>query len=163
DVSVKVRFRQLLQLTAGLYEWSWPLRVAQLTDSGAGATSVDLTIRSQTPIKTVLATLPTADIARHGDHEARVALELGRDTAPVADLRVLYGLGEQDFGLHLLPYRRAGEDGYFALLLAPKRQWDERPRLCLQFVLDTSGSMRGRKLQQAQAALRAFVRALRPE
>ena len=163
DCTVKVRFRQLLTPTGGLYEWSWPLRAAGLGDGGAGVVGIDLQIRSQTPIKTVLATLPGAEIVRKGEHEARVGLELKGGAGQLGDLRVLYGLSEQDFGLHLLPFRRAGEDGYFAMMLAPRRDWDSRrlPHECVQFAIDTSGSMRGKKIEQARAALRGFVQALR--
>lgn len=164
DCTVKVRFRQLLVPTGGLYEWSWPLRMAQLGDGDGGPIGIDLRIRSQTPIKSVLATLPAAEILRQGEHEARVGLELASG-GPRTDLRVLYGLGEQDFGLHLLPFRRSGEDGYFAMMLAPRRDWQRQqmPRECIRFAIDTSGSMRGRKIEQARAALRSFVRALRPD
>src|SRR5690606_30955941 len=37
------------------------------------------------------------------------------------------------------------------------------PRRCVQFVVDTSGSMQGKKLEQAKAALRAFLASLRPQ
>ena len=36
------------------------------------------------------------------------------------------------------------------------------PRRFVQFVVDTSGSMAGDKIEQAKAALRTFVRSLRP-
>jgi Ca-activated chloride channel family protein len=164
ECTVKVRFRQVLAPLDGVFEWCWPLRAAQLGDAGAGEVTVDLTVRSQTPIKTVWATLRDAQILRRGECEAHVGLEIARDRVREADLRVLYGLSEKDFGLHLLPFRRAGQDGWFAMMLAPRRDWDaaRSPAECIRFAIDTSGSMQGKKIEQARAALRTFVRTLRP-
>jgi Ca-activated chloride channel family protein len=78
---------------------------------------------------------------------------------------VLYGLARQEFGLHLLANRPQGDAGYFAMLLSPPRTLAEPvvPRRFVQFVVDTSGSMAGDKIAQAKAALRSFVRSLRPD
>ena len=77
-----------------------------------------------------------------------------------------YGLSERDFGVDLLSYRRKGEEeGTFLMLLAPKWDWAEHEvmRKSIVFVLDTSGSMQGPKIEQARGALRFFLRSLRPE
>lgn len=162
DVGVTVRLRQVLQPTGGIHEWIWPLRAASLGDALAGPIGLDVRIRSQTPIRTVLAPYATAEIRRIGDNEATVTLE--GSAAQFEDLRVLYGLGEQEFGLHMLPFRRPGEEGWFTLLLSPPRSLPQAasPRRCVQFVVDTSGSMAGPKIEQAKAALRTFLRGLRP-
>ena len=36
---------------------------------------------------------------------------------------MFYGLSDQEFGLHLLTYRKSGEPGYFMMMLAPKQEW----------------------------------------
>src|SRR4029077_3619202 len=51
-----------------------------------------------------------------------------------------------------------GDDGYFLLLAAPTITKDSKPApKDIVFVVDTSGSMAGAKLQQAQKALRFCV------
>jgi len=163
EVGVTVRLRQVLLPTGGVYEWKWPLRAAQFGDCGNGPIVLDVKIKSQTPLSTVIAPYANAEIRRTGDREASVSLE--GQTQQLEDLKVLYGLSEQEFGLHMLPWRDAGNPGYFAMLLSPPRDLDKAkmPRRCVQFVVDTSGSMAGDKIEQAKAALRTFLRSLRSE
>lgn len=163
EVGVTVRLRQVLQPTGGLYEWSWPLRAASLGDAACGPIGLEVRIRSQTPLSTVVTPHVGAEVRREGDKAATVSLEGA--TGDFADLRVLYGLTDQEFGLHLLPFRTAGEPGYFAMLLSPPRTLAEAkvPPRCVQLVVDTSGSMKGDKIQQAKASLQTFLKSLRSE
>jgi len=161
EVGVTVRLRQVLEPTGGMFEWSWPLRVARLGDAKGGPVGLQVRIESQTALGTIVTPHTAADIRREGDHAAIVSLE--GDNGDFEDLRVLYGLTQQEFGLHMLPYREAGEPGYFTMLLSPPRTLadSEAPPRCVQLVVDTSGSMKGAKIEQAKASLRVFLQSLR--
>lgn len=163
EVIVRVRMQQVLQPVGGLYEWNWPLRAARFGDAGQGPLGLEVKIHSQTALATVIAPYATAEIRRNGAHEALVSME--GDVGQLEDLKVLYGLSEQEFGLHLLAWRDVGNPGYFTMLLSPPRELEKgrAPRRCVQFVLDTSGSMSGDKIDQAKAALRTFLGSLRGE
>ena len=165
ESAIVVRYRQILPQSGGLVEWSYPLRSAGSAGNPAEKLSLDLTIRSKSALKNVFASLGTCDVLRKGDHEARVSFEMQRGQLPERDLQVFYGLSDQAFGLHLLAHRRAGEAGHFVMLLAPKQNWDERKATAraITFVLDTSGSMQGKKIEQARDALRFFLRSLKPQ
>ncbi|MFO1076380.1 MAG: VIT domain-containing protein [Planctomycetota bacterium] len=161
EVTVNVRLRQVLQPTGNVFEWQWPLRATGYGDTGQGLLAMDVRISSQTRISTVVTPHASAEITRDGDRKARVSFEgMGEK---VDDLRVLYGLSEQEFGLHLLTYNQIGDPGYFVMLLSPPRELGGKaPRRCVQFVVDTSGSMAGPKIAQAKAALGMFLKSLRP-
>lgn len=163
EIAVTVRYRQVLPETSGLHEWTYPLRAAGTGGQGPERLSLDVKIRSRTPLKSVYSPLPGIDITKKGDHEARVSLELDSGQLPERDLTVFYGLSEQEFGLHLLTYRKAGDPGYFLMLLAPKQEWAEPENTVkvFNFVLDTSGSMQGQKIEQARGALRFFLQSLK--
>lgn len=163
EVGATVRLRQVLLPTGGLYEWAWPLRAARHGDAAVGAVGVTVRIRSQTALATVLTPYAHADIRRIGDREATVSFE--GSSEQLEDLKVLYGLAAQEFGLHALAHRTAGEPGTFVLLLSPPRTLpaDRQPRRCVQFVVDTSGSMAGAKIEQAKRALHVFLGSLRPD
>ncbi len=163
EVGVTVRLRQVLQPLGGVFEWVWPLRAARLGDAATGPIGLDVRIKSQTALSTIIAPYANAEIKRIGEHEATVTLE--GTTAQFEDLRVLYGLSEQEFGLHMLAFRQAGDPGYFTLLLSPPRslQKGKAERRCVQLVVDTSGSMAGDKIEQAKAAVRMFLRSLRSD
>lgn len=166
DVGVEVRWQQVLQPTGGLYEWSWPLRAMRLGDVAGGTIGIVVDIRSQTPLATVVAPGGAGDVQRDGEHRATVSWEgAGRSAGADGDPRVLFGLRDQEFGVHLLSYRRPGEPGWFALLVAPPRRLHEAelPRRCVQLVVDTSGSMAGAKMQQAKLAVQTFLQHLRPD
>jgi Ca-activated chloride channel family protein len=164
DATLQVRLRQQLPQRHGLCEWVLPLRALQANAPGAGPTGVEVAIESQTPLETVFASRSDADIVWRERNAARVSFEFAGRSVLDRDLRVLYGLAEAEFGLHLLPWRKAGAPGYFAMLLSPRRELpaEQVPSRCAQFVIDVSGSMAGPKLDQAKAALRRFVAGLRP-
>lgn len=163
EVGVTVRLRQVLQPIGAMYEWAWPVRVARLGDAGAGELAVDVRIESSTPLASVVTPHAAAEIQRTGAHQARVSLR--GDNGDFEDLQVLYGLTRQEFGLHLLTWRDPADPGYFTMLLSPPRTLAdaELPPRQVQLVVDTSGSMKGRKIQQAKASLRVFLDSLRPQ
>lgn len=64
-------------------------------------------------------------------------------------------------GLSLLPHRPAGEDGFVLLSLTPPAPGDERPEpRDVVVVVDVSGSMAGRKIEQARTAVRGLLEGL---
>src|SRR5207244_12116176 len=66
--------------------------------------------------------------------------------------------------LSLITHKPAGEDGYFLLLAAPTTAKETKPTpKDVVFVVDTSGSMAGPKLQQAKKALEFCVENLNNE
>ncbi|MCC6672784.1 MAG: VWA domain-containing protein [Planctomycetes bacterium] len=165
ETTVVVRYRQVLPETAGMREWAFPLRAATCGGRPAEKVSLDLSIRSSKPIKNVWSPLAGVQVVHKSDGEARVGLECASGQMPERDVVVYYGLSEQAFGLHTLTHRRQGQPGYFIMLLAPKVDWsgaEVAPR-SIRFVVDTSGSMQGRKMEQARAALRFFVNSLKPK
>jgi Ca-activated chloride channel family protein len=164
EVQVEVRYRQVLEQSGGLHQWSFPLRAAQAAGQAPGRLALDLQIAAHQPIRTVYTPLAGVDIVRSSDHAARVSLELQGAVAG-RDLDVFFGLEDRAFGLNLLTFRKGGEPGYFLMTLSPARERpasESVPRI-VQLVVDTSGSMQGGKIEQARAALRYFVRSLRPD
>jgi len=164
EVTVQVRLRQSLPLHAGLGEWSLPLRALRIGERNEGPIGVDVTVRAGSALKTVVASRSDAEVRWKGENEARIAFEIAPATPVERELSVLFGLADREFGMHALTYRRPGEAGWFVLYVSPRRALPEAavPERCVQFVIDVSGSMQGKKLEQAKAALRAFLATLRP-
>ncbi|MBK8978110.1 MAG: VWA domain-containing protein [Planctomycetes bacterium] len=165
DVEVTVRFTQVLEATAGLHRFAFPLRVLGLSGKAPDRLGVDVQIHSKRPIKSVFSPLAGIDVVRKDDHEARASLELDGARMPERDFELFYGVDDGAFGLDLLTWRASpSQDGHFLLMVTPRHEWPDPAGTVrvVQFVLDTSGSMQGEKIEQARRALRFFVESLRP-
>src|SRR5205823_5803195 len=98
-------------------------------------------------------------------HEVEVSLER-RDISPSHDFRLVTTLADGPFSASLLSYRPSeSEDGYFLVLASPEvKAADTRPLpKTVIFVLDRSGSMAGKKIEQARRALKSVLNNLRDE
>lgn len=166
EALVDVRFRAVLPELLGLRQWSLALRAAGAEGLAPERLVLDLAIRSKKPIKNAYAPLPAVQVIQKGDHEVRASFEGTPAQLAGGELAVYYGLSEAEFGLDLLTHRSPGaEEGTFLMLVSPKREWQtlERLKKSIVFVLDTSGSMEGKKIEQAKNALRFFLESLAPE
>ncbi|MBH25508.1 MAG: trypsin [Myxococcales bacterium] len=123
-------------------------------------------ISSNAPLKAVYSPTHRVDVSRASDHRVTVGLE--EDAADLERDFLLYlGTSDDDVGMSILTYDpdgKGGEDGYYLMILAPKLEVDEDdiPGKTVTFVVDTSGSMAGEKMEQARAALAQCIRTLRP-
>jgi Ca-activated chloride channel family protein len=162
DVQTKLQFTQVLKADSGVIAYSHAVKLGR-TRPNRGDLVINVGIRSQVPIKAVYSPTHQVDVVRKGDNSVSASVEVD-DTDFAVDFQLYYTLGEKDFGLNALTHREAGEPGYFMLLLSPKQDWGEREieGKDLVLALDTSGSMTGKKIEQAQAALKQVLQGLKP-
>jgi Ca-activated chloride channel family protein len=102
------------------------------------------------------------DIDRISDGHMQLSWESSAGWRADHDLRLHLQGGDGLLTTRLLTYREATSDGYFALLLAPTLELDRRVDRDLVLVVDTSGSMRGAKIEQARAAASYVLQRLGP-
>ncbi len=151
---VQLEYVQTLDFAGGAYEYTYPLNTEKFSPRPLQEASVAVTIESRQAIKSVYC--PTHEIDKHISdmHHASASWEAS-NVKPDRDFTLLYTVGEEDFGVALRCFRRAGEAGYFMLLVAPKAELAETEIAAkdLVLVLDKSGSMSGEKIEQAKNAL----------
>ena len=85
---------------------------------------------------------------------------------PEHDFRLVTTLAEGAFSASVLSYRPSeSEDGYFLVLASPEvKPADARPMpKTVIFVLDRSGSMAGKKIEQARRTLKSVLNNLRDD
>ena len=155
DRKVTMRYTQLCKRDRDVVEFAYPFATQKFTAKPIQKLALELRIRAGDDIKSIYSPAHDARIVREGDHEARVTLEQ-RDVVPSTDFRLLYTLAEGAVGATVLSYRPSeGDDGYFLLLASPEvKAADDPPRAkTVVFVLDRSGSMSGKKIEQARRAL----------
>ena len=156
---VTIRYSQICRQYMGLTEWNLPLRNAQYTSNTLQSLKVNLVIKSEQDIKSVYSPTHTLGIQRPSDNLARVNLEL-RNIIPSSDLQVFYDAENQSLGASVISYRPAEkEDGYFLMLVSPRveQKKEEAIRKKVVFVIDRSGSMVGKSMQQAKEATKFVV------
>lgn len=116
------------------------------------------------PIRTLYSPTDGVEIDRDGERRATARLQRNNQ-APPAELRLIAGMDERPVGATLLSTRpSAGEDGYFLLILSPAiGEGNQAPiDKNVVFVIDRSGSMSGRKIEQAREALSFVLNNLGP-
>jgi Ca-activated chloride channel family protein len=167
DRKVTMRYSQVCKRDRERVEFSFPFGTQKFTAKPIERLVLHVDIRSRDPIKTIYSPGDDLEIDRRGEHEARLAL-VRHDIVPRADFRLVYTLAEGALGATVLSTRpTAGEDGYFLLLASPEFKPADsavraRPKTVV-CVLDRSGSMAGKKLEQAKRALRFVLDNLRDD
>ena len=165
DRKVTLRYTQVCKKDRDVVEFVYPLATQKYSSKPIQKLTLDLRIEGKDAIKSVYCPSHDASIARSGEREARVTLDR-RDVIPTSDFKLVYTLAEGAVGVTVLSYRpSAGEDGFFLLLASPEvKQADARPLpKTVLFVLDRSGSMASKKLEQAKNALQFVLDNLRDD
>jgi Ca-activated chloride channel family protein len=161
---VTIQFSQLLRTFDQLTDFLYPLSTAQYTDQPIESFTLQAGIESKSKIKNVYSPTHTIQVERPNEYSAQVALSL-KNIIPATDFRLMFDTGDQPLGTSLISYRPApSQDGYFLLLAAPQLRGDSAQPAAktVIFVIDRSGSMSGKKMEQAREALRSVLNSLNP-
>lgn len=158
---VQIAFTQKLAYHDNMYKYVYPLK----TSGPSASTLKDFTftgkIKSQVPIKTVYSPTHELEVQVEGGNRATVGFE--KDKALLdRDLVLYYTVSKDRIGLNLLAHRTDDDEGTFMLLLAPGNDLPQKEIVGKQvtFVVDTSGSMSGEKMQRAKKALKYCLKHL---
>ena len=114
-------------------------------------------------VRAVVAPTYALDVERSGEGRLSWSWEAPAEWRAASGFTLYLSGGEGLLSTQLLPYRPSGEDGYFALLFAPVVEVESAVARDVIIVLDSSGSMEGEKLAQAQAAARFILERLGEE
>jgi Ca-activated chloride channel homolog len=165
DRKVTMRYTQLCKRDRDIVEFSYPLSTQKFTAKPIQRLIVQISIQSKDPIKSVYCPSDDARIDRSGDRDVKVSLER-RDLMPANDFRLVYTLAEGKVSASVLSFRPSeSEDGYFLVLASPEVKAPDTTPLpkTVIFVIDRSGSMAGKKIEQARKALNSVLNNLRDE
>ncbi len=171
---LRITYTQLLKSDSGALTYQYPLATEKFSAKPIKIVSVEVEVNSDKPFASLYS--PSHKVAIKRDDSGRRATITyeAKDEKPDSDFQLIC-TGEtkvtDEVPINLLTYREpnapADEDGYFLLLAAaaPEMKTAERKLSAkdVTFVLDTSGSMQGVKMDQAKKALAFCVGQLNPE
>ena len=160
---VTLRYNQLLKKDRGLTDFLFPLSTAKYTSHAVEKIEIQVSIESAIDIKNVYSPTHAVEIKRPDARHAVVSYSRTNEV-PVSDFRLMFDVDQGQIGASVISYRPlATEDGFFLLLASPqvKAADAERPKKTVIFVVDRSGSMSGKKFEQARGALRFVLNNLR--
>jgi Ca-activated chloride channel homolog len=168
---IQLEYTQILALDEGMLHYRYPLNTERFSALPLEQVSIHVSLTSRTPLRAVYSPGHQNEvvITREGAYHATLSYEANH-VLPDRDFELYAGATPQgadtrDIGANLLTHQAGSEDGFFLLMLTPALDAETRrvlPRDIL-LVLDTSGSMDGEKLKQAQDALAYILRRLNPE
>src|SRR5947199_7368088 len=151
---VSLSYTQLLKSDSGLRSYSYPLSTEKFSAKPIPDVSLKVEVETKRPLKSIYSPSYKVEIKRHGANKATLGYE-ARNVKPDTDFQIFFAPEADDIGVNLMTYRTSSDDGYFLLLASPGIDPNDKKALPkdVAFVLDTSGSMAGKKLDQAKKAL----------
>src|SRR5262245_44622755 len=156
DSKIMISYTSVAQMDNGLVEYVYPLKTDGRAVSTLEKFSINVDLKSQHPITNIYSPTHAITMTRPSDKEAKIGFE--KDQAVLdKDFQLFYTAGSKDVGLTALTHRPyPSHDGYFMLRVSPRAELSKEQQVPrdMVLVLDTSGSMRGKRMTQARNALK---------
>jgi Ca-activated chloride channel family protein len=158
---ISLKYTEFLKQNNGLLDYHYTLNTEKYSSKPLENVSIKVAVKSTDPITTLYSPTHEVDISRHGDTEATVGYE-SKNIRPDTDFHLYIGRKSTPLGISLLTYRPdPDKEGYFVLLAAPTLSKNAKPQpKDVVFIMDTSGSMAGAKIEQTRKALTYCVNTL---
>ena len=146
---IRLKYRQVLEKDESLINYRYPLGRSRFASQRIGSLAVKVTVNTAT--RTLYSPSHDFEIVRK-ENRSVMSFE-AENHQPERDIDILFSRsGKKAFGVDMLTTTFRG-DRFFWMTVAP--EWANRKALPkdLVLILDTSGSMTNRKLEQARNAL----------
>lgn len=159
---IEIEYSHLLTAENGAFRFVYPQSAGLYTQTPLDEQSIRVELNSNEAIRTLYSPSHRVAVDRPTEFSAVVGYE---DTGviPADDFELYFTVSPEEIGLTLLSYKEPGQDGFFLLLVAPGIEPGEVVAKDVILVLDTSGSMEGEKMAQAQEAAAYVIDHLNPE
>ena len=160
---IRMRYTEILKPQGDLRKYAYSLSTSRFGSRPVGVSTVSIKLHTSSPLKNIYSPTHDLSVRKQDDKNATASWE-GTNDISDRDLELYYSTSADDVGLSLLTYRSGDHDGYFMLLAAPRVSIPKERILSKQvvFVLDRTGSMTGKKIEQAKKSLLYCLNNLNP-
>jgi len=161
---IEITYSELLSAEGGTYRYRYPLDTERFSARPLERVSISVDVQTTSPLSAVYSPTHALSVVRVSDLAATGLYE-DANVLPAQDFLLYYSVKAEAMGMTMLTYRVPGEDGTFLLIVTPPELAASAAAIPkdLVFVLDTSGSMSGEKIEQAKQALQFILENLNPD
>ncbi len=150
-VKVVITYEQIIPSSGGLYSYMYPLSPERYSTKPIDPVNITININAPGTLGFVYS--PTHNITvKRGETGKAVVSYYEEKVLPDKDFQLYYGVSGREYDVQVLA-QKSNESGYFLLFIYPSIVNQTPIPKDVVFVIDTSGSMEGNKLGQAQRAL----------
>lgn len=156
--TVELEYTQLLKAENGLLKYRFPLK-AKIEQSPADEIKVAVKLNSKQGLRTIWSPTHVISADRPDNLTAKVSM-VEHNTVPDKDFLLYYSISNNELAANLISHKVEGEDGYYLMTLTPPVKAASVVGKDVVLVADTSGSMKGDKMEQNKKALKYVINAL---
>ena len=161
ETRVKLAYSEVLKLSGGICGYKYILGTEKFSKDPLESVKLNIELESKQPIKSIFS--PTHDIRTEkvSDHKAKITY-VEENSRPNKDFVLYYTVSDEDIGFSLLTHYDDKDGGFFLGMVSPKVEISKEKKVKKNviFILDTSGSMKGKKIEQARGALKFCLNSL---
>jgi len=154
---IQLSYSEILRAEKGFVRYVYPLNTERFSYRPIEDVTIAVKIDSKVPLTNIYSPSHKVSVRKESPTRATLGME-ERNVKPDKDFVVYYGVSLDDIGMTFLNYSDK-ENSFFMLLAAP-RYVEAREKVInknVVFVLDSSGSMSGKKIQQTKEAARFII------
>lgn len=159
---IKISYSEILKKEGKTVEYIYPLNTEKFSSVPIKEVSIRAEVNSSENIGNIYCPTHKTEIIRKNAKNAVMGFEAS-NAKPDRDFKFYFDYGKDDMSFSLKTFRKNGEEGFFFLNITPSieaKQSEILPKDVV-FVLDVSGSMSGKKIEQAKRALKFCINNLR--
>ena len=167
EKNIKIKYTEILKKDGRITSYNYAMRAEKFLSVPVKDVSLKITVESDKELKSIYSPSHQIDVNREGKKRAVIGYE-EENLIPDTNFELLIATDSQKgspIGFDFLTHNdKESGQGYYTMLLSPG-SWENKkavPRDII-FAIDTSGSMRVKKLDQAKAALDFCIDKLNPE
>jgi len=157
---IELSYTQTVAYDSSFLKYVYPLKTKLAQHGVAQNFGFRFRLASRRSIKNVYSPTHKIDVTRKSEKEAVVGFER-KQQALNKDFEIFWSVSEDKVGIDLMSYREKDKDGYFMLMVTPTASIKKEIEKNVIFAFDTSGSMEGKKIEQAKNALTVSLNILK--